>query len=93
MNPSDWSRESLGCSLTDDEFKERVRFIHSLTDRALIAREPVPGGGMLFRFRPSPENESAIRELVALESQCCPNLRFEIESGKEEIRLGVREIA
>jgi hypothetical protein len=92
MNVTDWSREALGCSLTDEEFQERIRFIHSLTDRALIAREPQPGG-MLFRFRPGPDNESAIRELVALESQCCPNLRFDVEASEDEIRLGVREIA
>jgi hypothetical protein len=82
----------IGCSLTDQEFQERVRFIHSLTDRALIGREP-QSDGMLFRFRAGPENESAVRELVALESECCPNLEFEVESREDEIRLGVRESA
>jgi hypothetical protein len=79
----------IGCSLTDEEFQERVRFIHSLTKRALIAREP-RADGMLFRFRPSPENEAAVRELVELEGQCCPNLRFEVEAGGDEILLEVR---
>ena len=83
----------IGCSLTDQEFQARVRFIHALTDRALIARAPLFGGGTLFRFQPGAENESAIRELVALESECCPNLEFEVESRENEIRLGVREIA
>ena len=89
----DMSREALGCSLTDEEFQQRVRFIHALTDQALIAREPLAGRGMLFRFRSSPENEAAVRELVALESECCPNLRFALEAGDDEIRLDVREIA
>ena len=82
----------IGCSLTDQEFQARVRFIHSLTDRALIGREPREGG-MLFRFHPGQENESAVRELVALESECCPNLQFDVSAASDEIRLEVGLIA
>jgi hypothetical protein len=93
VNPKDWNREAVGCSLSDEEFRERVRFIHELTERALISREPQSGGGMLFRFRSSPDNEAAVRELVALESECCPNLRFDLDAGGDEICLEVSQAA
>jgi hypothetical protein len=71
----------VACLLTAPELRERRRTV--LADfRAtqVEARElKAPGAeGYVFRFAPSASQLAALAELIDLERQCCPFLRFQV---------------
>jgi len=62
------------CTLDDPQLRERVRIWRELRDRAVV--EPTPTGARLA-FGPG-EDMSAVADLAALESVCCPFYSFTI---------------
>ena len=78
----------IACSLTADELPERRRRWVALTDEALAGRAPIEGGVRLT-FRAGPKVEREVRELAALERDCCGFATFEVVSSPEEVTLEV----
>lgn len=76
------------CSLDESALAERRERWRRLTARALISAERTPAGARQ-RLRAPDGVEGELRELIALEADCCPALSFELSVG-EELVLEVR---
>lgn len=61
---------SDACSLSAPELAERRR--------AFSALPLVDDTGGRVRYRDEPGVEDALRDLIRLESECCPGVRFEL---------------
>lgn len=61
---------AIPCSLTTGELGGRRERWRRLSERAMIATEPI-GAGVRLRFRPLDGIEDELHELVALERGCC----------------------
>ena len=70
----------IACTLPVAEMPGRLALVDSLAAGALIA--PIAGG---IRARFDAELEARVREFVALESQCCAFLRFEVHDGEDVV--------
>jgi hypothetical protein len=46
--------------------------------------------GAIRRYRADDGVAEELEELVRLEGECCPFMRFELSRGEEEVRLAVR---
>jgi hypothetical protein len=57
-------------------------------EHALIARERV-ATSVHMRFRRDTDVETTLKELVALEQECCPFLAFTLEKRSGEIMLTI----
>jgi hypothetical protein len=68
----------VACSLTGSDFEERARRWRVLAERALVDSKR-SGEGVRLSFEPVDGVEAELRELVALEGECCPFLRMGIE--------------
>ena len=68
----------VACSLTGSDFEERARRWGVLAERAL-SDSSRDGDGVRLTFAASDGVEAELRELVALEAECCPFLRMGIE--------------
>ena len=77
---------TLACTLTSAELRARRAHIGAIADRALRSRERVPGGA---RFVFDPAAEAALRELVALEAECCPFLTLDLRPAGDALELTV----
>lgn len=69
--------QSIACTLTSEQKRERMSLIAGLAAEALVGHEPIDGG-MRARFRNAPGIEQRVRDLAAAEAQCCASLRFEV---------------
>jgi len=78
----------IACTLGADELAERTARWRDLADRALIAAEPTPTGARQ-RYRATDGVESELRELVALERECCAFLGLRLEVRDDEVILEV----
>jgi hypothetical protein len=72
---------TLACTLNPHALATRRRLIDALADDALIDRTPTPDG-LRVRLRDTPGIERRARALIALESECCGFLDFEL--GRED---------
>ena len=77
----------IACALTPAGRAGQARRWRRLIDRALIERAE-PGDGLRLRFRP--EGEAELRDLVAVESECCPWARWTVTAGPGEVTLDVQ---
>ena len=78
----------IACSLTADELPERRRRWRTLLEGALIEREQIPAGVRLeLVARDGVEQE--LRELAALERECCAFASFEVSRYEHRVRLDV----
>lgn len=69
------------CSLTAPEMVER---------RRAFARLPlIEDAGGRLRYRDEPGVEEALRELIRLEAECCPDISFSLTREKEELVLAI----
>jgi hypothetical protein len=73
----------IACTLPAAAVPDRLALIESL---APLDREPIPGGSRL-RFRP--DAEPRVRELVALEAECCPFLTFAVTRDDDAVVVDV----
>jgi hypothetical protein len=78
----------IACSLTTDELPERRRRWLSLTDEALTAHAQIEGGVRLT-FRAAPGVEEEVRELAALERDCCAFATFDVNASADRVTLDV----
>ena len=80
--------DTLACSLTGEEMRERAAEARALAGRALMGREPT-AEGLRLRFRESPGVEEAVRSFVRREKQCCPFFDFELRRAGDGLELAV----
>jgi hypothetical protein len=80
--------QPIACTLAVAEMPGRLALLDTLAAGALLDRQPIPGG-MRSRFRGAPDVERRVHELVALESQCCAFLRFEVGRAGDAIVLDI----
>ena len=66
----------IACSLTATELGERERAWRTLLQTSLIRHDWV-AGGLRLALKPGVTHE--LRRLVALERECCPWIRFELD--------------
>ena len=69
------------CSLTAPELAERRR--------AFAALPLIDDSGSRLRYRDEPGVEDTLRELIRLESECCPGVRFELSRERDELVMTV----
>jgi|SRR5213592_378253 len=78
----------IACSLGQEELAERRARWHALADDGLIERvETATGVRLAFRSGASTERE--LRELAALERQCCAFARFDVSASRGRLLLDV----
>ena len=78
----------IACTLTADAMTDRLAFIDTLSNDALIARETTESG-LRVRLRDGEDVERRVRELIAAESSCCAFLRFDLERTDGELVLAI----
>jgi hypothetical protein len=88
MSSSTDAELPLACSLSAEHARERAERWRQLGQRWLLARERVEEG-VRMRFASSGTLIDELRELVALERECCPFLDFRLSSERQEILLEV----
>jgi hypothetical protein len=71
------SDKPIACSLSAADLERRRARWEALADGALIERaQRLEGVRLVYRAEPGAEQE--LRELVALEAECCPFLDFSV---------------
>jgi MerR family copper efflux transcriptional regulator len=80
--------QPIACSLTPAEAGARTDQTAAIAGRALVRREPTPGGERLV-FEDDAEIEAELRDLIAAEAQCCPFLEMELRRVGETLELDV----
>jgi hypothetical protein len=78
----------IACSLDASEAAARIALIDALVVEGLLDRAPI-ASGLRLRFRDSPDIESRVRELIALESQCCAFLDLRLTRAGDLLVLDI----
>jgi hypothetical protein len=78
----------IACSLGQEELAERRARWHALADDGLIERVDT-ATGVRLAFRPGDATERELRQLAALELQCCAFARFDVSTSGKELLLDV----
>jgi hypothetical protein len=73
---------TIACTLTSAELRARRAHIAAIVRRSLRSRE---GERLVF----DPAAEPALRELVALEAECCPFLTLDLRPAGDGLELTV----
>src|SRR5215469_15526894 len=77
----------VACSLTPAGLADQAGRWARLAARAMTGREQT-GHGIRVSFRPEAEEE--LRELVAVETRCCPWATWTVHAGGTQLVLDVR---
>lgn len=80
---------SIACSLTDPEMRKRLDQLRSglFADTRSVREE---AEGFVFTFDNTDANADALVNVVLLERQCCPFLRFHVDIGPHPEQLAIR---
>ena len=78
----------IACTLGPDELAGRADDWRALAESALIEAERTEAAAVQ-RYRQAPGVEAKLRELVALEAECCPFLDFDLQARSDELVLSV----
>lgn len=78
----------IACSLEQEELAERRARWHALVAESLIERTET-SAGVRLAFRSGAAAEGELRELAALERECCAFARFEVRASGEQVLLDV----
>lgn len=78
----------IACSLDAAGLGDRVDRWRALADRALITAERTDEGA-IQRYRNQAGVEAELRDLIALEAECCPFLDFELAERDGEVELAI----
>jgi hypothetical protein len=81
---------AIACSLTDAALRERRAEVRSALRNATVEETSELPDGYLLRFALEPGLIERIAKFVALESDCCPFLRFAIEVGDNHGPVSLR---
>ena len=79
----------VACALTPADLAAQAGRWEQLAARAMIGRAQT-AHGLRISFRPEPGAEDELRELVAVEKQCCPWAEWTVNSSAGQIVLDVR---
>lgn len=78
----------VACSLTPDELGDRRQVWRRLADTFLQEQRSTPTGVELS-YRPEAEVEGKLRELAALEAECCSWAEWSVERREQDVLLTV----
>lgn len=76
--------QPVACSLRPGEFADRSEAWRRLLSGWLVRRVPTPEGGRLVLAR-APGVADAVRELAALEADCCPWMAIDVGGGEQVV--------
>lgn len=79
----------LTCSQSSEEVAEIGKLLLTLAGRSLTPPERTPTGYRL-RLRPEAEVESALRDFVRRDKECCPFLDFSVKRDPQALQVDVR---
>jgi len=79
----------VACSLTAAGLAAQASRWTRLADRAMTERTKT-SHGLRIGFRPEPGAEQELRELVAVETECCPWATWTVETSDGQVVLDVR---
>jgi hypothetical protein len=79
----------VACSLTQAGLAVQASRWTRLADRAMTERTKT-AHGLRMGFRPEPGAEQELRELVAVETECCPWATWTVETSPGQIVLDIR---
>jgi hypothetical protein len=85
---ADMTDQPIACTLPVTQVPGRLALVDSLAGDALIDHAPIDGG-VRWRFRDAPGIERRVRELAALESECCGFLTFQIARDADAITVEI----
>ena len=74
----------IACQLTDPEFRARRSGLIAAV-RAMVVSATWQPDGLVLELPPSAAALRDVLDLVAAERTCCPFLRFELQTGPEEV--------
>jgi hypothetical protein len=80
--------EPVACLLDGESYRTRIARMKALMEHALIARER-GATAVRLRFRTDAGVEAHLKELIALEQECCPFLAFDLTQRPGEIVLTI----
>jgi hypothetical protein len=80
--------QPIVCTLNPADMRGRLARVNALATTALLSRELIDGG-LRHRFRAGDEIEREVREIAALESECCAFLTFEVSRDADSVVLDV----
>lgn len=78
----------IACSLKPDELADRRAVWDRLAQRALQSQHEIPGGVRLV-YSAEEQVEATLRELVALEAECCGFALWELRRNEDRVLLSV----
>ncbi len=85
------TRIPIACSLTAQDLTDRGAAWRKLLEISLVAADRIPGG---IRLSVHPGSAGSLRDLVALERECCPWIRSRLDgSGVTFTAQGAGEAA
>jgi hypothetical protein len=79
----------VACALTAADLAAQAGRWAQFAAQAMTGRAET-AHGLRMSFRPGPDAENELRELVAVENQCCPWAEWTVEMSAEQIVLDVR---
>src|SRR5258708_32572564 len=79
----------VACALTPADLAAQAGRWEQLAARAMTGRAQT-AHGVRISFRPEPGPEHELRELVAVQEQCCPSAEWTVNSRAGQIVLDVR---
>jgi hypothetical protein len=79
----------VACSLTSAGLAAQASRWERLGARAMTERKQTPQG-LRLSFRPEPGVEDELRQLVAVENECCPWADWTVEANSGQVVLHVR---
>jgi hypothetical protein len=68
--------ETVACTLTREDLKDVRAAWQKLLRSSLISRDLIPGG---LRLQFTPGGETAMKQLIAIEKDCCKWITFELD--------------
>ncbi len=86
---SDAADDAVACSLTSAGLAAQADRWHRLADAALDERVET-ADGLRMAFRPEPGVHEELRQLVAVENECCPWAEWTVTAGHGQVVLNVR---
>ncbi|HZH29129.1 MAG TPA: hypothetical protein VEY95_18290 [Azospirillaceae bacterium] len=84
----DAAAQPIACLLDRESYLARLDVIAKLNSEALLGRKR-QGNVLYLAYRNQGDVEARVRELVALEQECCPFFTFAVAVEAGEIRLTV----
>jgi len=86
---SDAADGAVACSLTSEGLAAQADRWHRLATASLDERIET-ADGLRIAFRPEPGVYDELRQLVAVENECCPWAQWTVTAGHGQVVLNVR---